>query len=259
MKKNILTLFIVCLSLTAFTQFSATNFTAIDCGGTNHTLFNELDSGKVIVLVWVMPCGGCINAAVSADSIVQNYTVSNPGRVFLYLCDDDGGASCPALQSWAVTNGISHGACLFSDSTIKMSDYGSTGMPKIVVLGGYSHSVFHNENGNLTLPDFESAIDDALLATGAQEQNSIDLSLTLYPNPGTSESFMIAYDLQKDSPVTAEIYSMAGEKLSTVFSEFQTIGRKKKKIDLNLYTNGMYLLKLNVGGWSETRKFSVIR
>ena len=37
-----------------FSQNNATDFTALDCDGVSHHLFSELDSGKVIVIAWVI-------------------------------------------------------------------------------------------------------------------------------------------------------------------------------------------------------------
>ena len=55
MKKLLLASSLLLLSgFIAFGQ-TAVNFTGNDCAGTSHTLFTELDAGKVIVVTFVMP------------------------------------------------------------------------------------------------------------------------------------------------------------------------------------------------------------
>ncbi|HRD39909.1 MAG TPA: hypothetical protein PLC65_14870, partial [Bacteroidia bacterium] len=70
-----------------------------------------------------------------------------------YLVDDYANTSCPTLTSWALTNGMPN-AIVFSNSAIDMYDYGSTGMPKIVVIGGANHQVFDNQNNSLNVTQF---------------------------------------------------------------------------------------------------------
>ena len=54
MKGTLLILTTILASFGAFSQ-TATDFTCNDCAGSSHNLFSELDGGKVVVLVWVMP------------------------------------------------------------------------------------------------------------------------------------------------------------------------------------------------------------
>ena len=67
---------------------TATDFTTDDCNGVSHNLFDSLDVGNVIVVAWVMPCGGCITYAQYAYNAVQNWAVTHPGQVDFYLVDD---------------------------------------------------------------------------------------------------------------------------------------------------------------------------
>src|SRR5438128_5107173 len=145
MKKQLLTILFAAVTATSMAQ-TATDFTADDCGGTSHNLFTELDSGKVIVLVWVMPCGACTGAALTTYNVVESYQSANPNTVYMYLCDDYANTSCSSLNSWGTSAGIaeSSSSLRFSDAAINLTDYGSAGMPKIVVVGGTDHTVFYN-------------------------------------------------------------------------------------------------------------------
>jgi hypothetical protein len=176
------------LSLTAQLP-AAKNFNCNDCSAANHDLFTELNAGKVIVLCWVMPCSACEAPATAANNIVNNYATSHPGKVKFYLCDDYGNTSCSSLNSWATTLGLTNYTS-FSNSAIKMSDYGSTGMPKIVVLsGGSSHVVYYNQNNSLSSTAFNNAIKNAIAGSAGvtySVQPSKSITKTLVMNTASA-------------------------------------------------------------------------
>lgn len=118
MKKSIVTLaLLVSGSLATSAQTTATDFTATDCSGNVHTLFSDLNSGKIVVMVWVMPCGSCISDAKAAYDAVQTFATSHPGKVLYYLADDFGDSNCATLTSWANSYGIgAANRAIFSNS-----------------------------------------------------------------------------------------------------------------------------------------------
>lgn len=137
----------------------ATNFRALDCDGVSHDLFTELNDNIIVVIAWVMPCSTCIADPLEALNVVDDYSSSHPGRVVFYLVDDYADTDCANLSGWADFYGFDN-AIKFSDPSIKMSDYGVDGMPKIVVLGGSNHEVYYNENRSSE--GVREAIDKAL-------------------------------------------------------------------------------------------------
>ena len=243
--------------LMAFSQ-TAVNFNVNDCASANHMLFTELDAGKVIVMTWVMPCGACIAGAGNASSAVQSYATSNPGQVKFYLVDDAGNSSCSTLSSWANTNGITTSA-QFSNSgnVIKMTDYGTSGMPKTVVLGGTSHTVYYNVNGSGSVSAIQTAINNAISATtGIADPGSTFSSLNLFPNPASS-STEISFSLQSSSDVKVELFNLVGEKVKSVFAGNQNAGEQKLSIDCTDLNNGIYFVKLIAGRTEKTITLSV--
>src|SRR5207249_4420212 len=103
MKKSLLTLLsAIFIGVNVFAQ-TAPDFTALDCNGVSHNLYTELNSGKVIVLNWVMPCSACVGPSLTAYNVVKSYASSN---VLHYLIDDAGNTSCTSLSSWATGAGI---------------------------------------------------------------------------------------------------------------------------------------------------------
>jgi hypothetical protein len=241
-----------------FKSQTATNFNVNDCNGVNHDLFNELNSGKVIVLCWVMPCSTCEAPAKSAHDIVQSYSVSNPGQVLFYLCDDFGTTSCATLNNWAASKGLTN-FTLFSSNQIKMSDYGSNGMPKLVVLGGGStHTVYDNQNNTLNITTFSTAINTALAnsPTGLAQNTIIPLKNSIAPNPVSNE-LNLSYYSASTGNVKMEIYNLIGEKVLTK-STFVVSGNNKVSINVSELAKGEYFLKLEQGTLSETLKFIIV-
>jgi len=255
MKKQILTILLIATAAISMAQ-TATNFTANDCAGASHDLFTELNAGKVIVLVWVMPCGACTGPSLTTYNVVQSYASSNPNKVFMYLCDDYGNTNCTSLNSWGNSTGLPN-ALRFSNSAIDMMDYGSTGMPKIVVIGGPNHTVFYNSNNTVNSNALQTAIDDAIASTTGIANPVITQSgLTVMPNPAKS-STVISCNLAKSSEVSIEIFSVEGKLIETIFSGQLTQGENKFNVNLNKYSDGVYMVRLKEGDANNTVKFTV--
>jgi hypothetical protein len=206
----------VLLSLSSFSQSMAKDFTAADCAGATHNLFSELNEGKVVVLVWVMPCAVCIGPAVAAHNLVQTYSGSFPGKVVFYLADDFGTTNCNTLGTWAAANGITD-VTLFSKSVIKMSDYGENGMPKGIVLGGTNHAVFFNEKDEFNMSAMKLAI-DAALAVGGSSTTAIseipsDRITNVFPNPsgGLIEAI---YHSEGSETIRVDFFDVTGKTVS---------------------------------------------
>lgn len=244
MKKYVLLFGIILISNVAFSQTTATNFNCNDCSGNNHDLFSELDAGKVVVMAWVMPCGACIGPSLTAYNIVQSYETSDPGRVLFYLVDDYANTSCTSLNSWGTSNIGSDITATFSNSSISMSDYGTDGMPKVVVLGGSSHTIYFNQNNTVNSTDLQNAIDQALVATGINDTKADIRSFGVYPNPVHKTAY-ITYTLKNVMNVKIAIYNILGEKVKLVISEKQNAGKHQLEINTDNFINGIYFININ--------------
>jgi hypothetical protein len=216
-----------------FSQNTATDFYANDCDGNAHHLFSELDSGKVVVMVWVMPCGPCASYALDAYSAVESYATSNPNQVLFYLVDDYANTTCQSLHNWA--NNFGMGSSIkFSDPSIKMSDYGQNGMPKIVVVGGANHGVYFNQNSSTT--GIENAIDQALLGLNTILPSKESNSPYLFPNPSNGEILLITNGNELQ-PIEFQIYSTNGKLM------IENTINQHEKIKLDALPNGNYILR----------------
>ena len=244
--KLITIIFLLIMSyLNGISQNNATDFNALDCNGISHHLFSELDSGKVIVIAWVMPCGPCGSIALDAYTASLGYNNSHPGRVEFYLVDDFANTDCASLFAWADNFGM--GNCTrFSDPSIDMGDYGQIGMPKIVVLGGAGHHVYFNENSSTQ--NINSAINLAL--TGAAVTTSINnkeeiINFHCYPNPA-NEEFKINYSFKKEGEWKIELYNLLGEKILEKQLISESLNGEYSISTQNL-PNGAYLVRLADG------------
>lgn len=244
MKKQILTLALASVSLAGFAQ-TAVNFSCNDCAATQHNLFSELDAGKVIVLCWVMPCNICVGPSLTTYNVVDSYQSSNPNTVLMYICDDYANTACASLNTWKTNNGFDN-AITFSDASINMADYSSTGMPKIVVVGGANHTVFYNANNTVNASSLQSAI-DAALSTGINQPGNVSTSLNIFPNPAAHNA-EIKFFLEKSSDVILELFDLKGQKVKSLFSGKLSQGDNTLKVDFSNYNGGMYLIKLNADG-----------
>lgn len=260
MKKIILSLSLLLTGSIAIIGQTATDFTVNDCAGTSHHLFAELDAGKVIVMVWVMPCGSCIGPAKTAFNASQTFQTSHPGRVLYYLVDDANNTSCTTLNSWASTNTISPDA-VFKSSAILMTDYGSPGMPKVVVLGGNSHTVFDDEIDAFSSSTITTGITNALNAqnsVGINEKTDSNFLLNLFPNP-VKNSVKVSYILNQADEVSFEVYNILGDKIKTISAGKQITGKHETQINVESLNDGIYFIQLIIGNSSEMRKFYISR
>ena len=237
-------------------QTTATNFNCNDCAGNNHDLYTELDAGKVIVISFVMPCASCIGPSLSAYNEVQNYATSYPGRVLFYCADDVANTSCTSLTNWCNTNGMPN-AKVFSNSAVVETPYGSGGMPKIIVIGGASHTVFYNQNATINTTAFNTAINDALAQVGVKENSIDNFQLSLFPNPTKDKKTVVSYSLKSDENITIEIYNTFGDKVKNILKERQSIGKHQQQIDVSTLSIGTYFIKVQTSEKTDILKFVI--
>jgi hypothetical protein len=257
MKHLFLTTILGLVAASAIGQ-TATNFNCADCKGIDHDLFSELDSGKVIVIDWVMPCSSCTGPSLTAYNVVESFQASHPGRVRMYLCDDYANTSCTSLNSWRNNQGLTN-ATTFSDASISMTDYGAAGMPKVVVLGGSSHSVFFTADFTLSGEDLQQAIEDALAAaTGIHGAHQLDLLPTILPNPAEGRA-TVTLHLPAADHVDMELLDLAGKPVLHLFTGTMAQGAQRVELPTDQLPEGLYLLRLSTGAAFYTTKLAVAR
>ena len=251
MKKPLMIILAILTTLGfGYAQTTATDFTTNDCNGDPHTLFDELDNGNVIVIAWVMPCGPCATDALPAYSAVQTFASSHPGKVHFYLVDDFANTACATLTNWGNSNGMPLNTT-FSSSDISMSDYGTNGMPKVVVLGGSDHTIFLNKNdAAIKFIGVQGAINDALNAPlGIEQTEWSQFQILAYPNP-VNDILNVSYYKGNSETITFSIIDILGE---IVIQEEELT----TSIDVSSLNNGNYFLKVSSEKISESIPFVV--
>ena len=238
-------------------QITATDYTLNDCAGNPHHLFAELDEGKVMVISFVMPCLSCISPTIASSDDVANFEISHPGRVIYIISDDNGTTPCSTLSSWVSTNGISN-AITVSNTALNMSQYDGNGigMPKIVVLGGAAHKVYFNENNDQNSHQLNEAINEALGTASINCIENINPDINLYPNPA-SKSVTLEYNFDYTEEFSIVLYNLIGEKLITVIPEKQFEVKYITQINTEMFSNGIYFIKLNSKTFSKVIQFAI--
>lgn len=242
--------FALVLSATTFGQTNATDATVTDCAGTSYNLFNELDAGKIIVIGWTMPCATCAGPLLDVHNAVLSFAVSHPGVVEYWMTDDFANSTCTTIQNWCTTNGITN-AKFFSSAELDMFDYGSAGMPKVVVLGCTDHKVYYNKNNSPSGQAAEASINFALddLANACQPVGIAELEVTnmyvsCFPNP-TSSVLNVTVGMVTPQAVVIELIGLNGKVLSTVSVDDLNQLTDGVQIDVNSLATGIYMLKVS--------------
>ncbi|MFZ4402235.1 MAG: T9SS type A sorting domain-containing protein [Bacteroidales bacterium] len=256
MKKIFFIIFAVLISLIGTAQ-TAPNFSCNDCKGTNYDLYSQIDSGKVVVICWVMPCSSCIAPSKTSYNVVQSFQAAHPGKVLFFLCDDYGDTPCTSIDSWANTNGIpaSANSLRFSNSVINMTNYGTVGMPKIIAVGGSNHKILYNANGSVSGTALQTAINDALNANGIVETDILTSSINLFPNP-VADLLNLSFTLQQSTDVSIEVFDNIGQKVYEKKAKYAT-GLNKTDINTAKFANGNYFVKISNTDRSRTLQFNV--
>ena len=204
-----------------------------------------------------MPCSTCIPASKTSYNVSQSYQTSHPGKVLFYLCDDYANTSCASVNSWANSNSIPASATSrrFSNAAINMTHYGTTGMPKIVVVGGNNHKVYYNSNNTVNATELQSAINAALNANNIEENEALAIEINLFPNPAND---MLTLSLNTDKKQTLNIQIIeVGGKLVYNKSFDSESGLNEVTIDTKAFANGSYVINVTDNNRKKSIRFNI--
>ncbi len=100
---------------------------------------------------------------------------------------------------------------------------------------------------------------ELLKYVGIEENNAVDIALSTYPNPLT-ESATISFNLDNDAQTAINIYSLQGKQVATLVNRELTAGRHEIKWSPDgTISNGIYVMKLSIGGKVFTQKLAIQR
>ena len=98
---------------------------------------------------------------------------------------------------------------------------------------------------------------------GIQEQEIEEIPTTFslaqnFPNP-FNPTTTIQFSLPQAGDVTLKIYNVLGEEVKTLVNEFKGIGNHSVQFNANNLASGMYLYRLQAGGFVETKKMILLK
>jgi hypothetical protein len=234
-------------------QTVAQNWTKTDCAGNTHTLFDDLNGGKVVLMQFdMMNCTFCTGAAYHTDQILKDYGATNPGKVLMYSMGYSNTTVCSDMKSWVSTNKFSFP--VIEKCPNDVAYYGGMGMPTIVIAGGWGHTVYYKKQGYAASDDADirAAINAALARSAVDESINIVNKMIVYPNPANKMAH-IEYTLAQSINVNIEVYNMLGSRVQTLVSGQQIAGDHTIDLNTDGLSNGMYFAKIN----GNTVKFQV--
>jgi len=79
-----------------------------------------------------------------------------------------------------------------------------------------------------------------------------------YPNP-FNPSTTISYQVAQTGFVTIKVFNILGKEVRSLVNEIQSAGSYRIKFDAKNLSSGIYLYQLNVGSFSETKKFTLMK
>lgn len=241
-------------------QTTALNWTKNDCNhGSQHILFDELDSGFVIVNDYVMlgSCVQCGYATQELEAIVSQYNALYPGKVLLYSTGFDSSYTCSDMANWASAFGLVNNT-LFIDGTLEFNYYGGFGMPLVVVLGGgTSHTVFTQINGYSQSDStiLKNAIEDAIAVSGIKKSSG-ENQISVFPSPA-NEVINIELPGKTSGPVEISLMDAFGKKIRSVNA---TKGNSIFQMNVGDLAPGIYFIRVYSGNGNEAiRKLIISR
>jgi hypothetical protein len=209
-----------------------------------------------------MPCATCAGPLLEVHNAVLGFAVSHPGVVEYWMTDDFANSSCVTIQDWCTTNGISN-AKFFASAELDMLDYGSAGMPKVVVLGCTDHKVYYNKNNSPSGASVTSSVNYALddLANACQPVGIAELEVTnmdvsCFPNPASSV-LNVTVGMVAPQAVVLEVIGLNGKVFSSVSVEDLNLLTDGVQIDVNNLATGIYMLKVSSNDDTVVEKFEV--
>jgi len=245
LKKIVIFILIVFCFTKAKSQ--AVNWTKTDCNGNSHTLYNYLDSNKVVALVFGMGCSSCVDAAGFFSSLKTQYASTYPGRFKTFYMDFFAGHTCGV-------NVLSSGLDAdFDNCANELAAYtAATPMTYVVVVAGSSHNIIYSIKKYIF--DFsdslniKTAINNYFNAVGIKESSVKKNKISIYPNPVQDKVSLIN---ESGENYSFSVYDAKGKMLQ----ELNRIETKEKILNFENYSAGEYLISIKYrSGKTESQK-----
>ena len=257
MQRSLLTFALLASTSGLLAQTTAMDWTKTDCdAGITHSIFSELNEGKVIVQEYAMPpsCGGCWQAAQAIAPVIDAFELSDPGRVKFYATGYNNAYTCAQMNSWKAAYSLT--PSVFINGASEVSYYGGMGMPTVVVLGGgYGHGVYGKwiGFGAWLIEDLTDSIQLALDAANAIAEQEQSTGMVLYPSPAGEQ---VNIEVDATDRITAiDFIDLTGH----MVSQHAALDGSIARIDLGTIPTGSYVVRVATASGALLRSpFQVI-
>lgn len=122
----------------------------------------------------------------------------------------------------------------------------------------YAAGLAANGNGKNTGDYTYTSIKKLKAITSLVDEHEQMISgISIYPNP-VSDAFHVSYNLKNAEMVNVNLYTLSGQKLSTLLTKEHAAGQQNEAIELPSFVNaGAYLLQVNAGSISKMERIIV--
>lgn len=245
---------------TAKAQTTAMDFNKQDCNGNPVHLYSDLDAGKAVILFYFMPnCGSCPPPAQKIQAMANNINAAHPGAVKAYAFPFNNTTTCSYAQSWVTSNSVPFYTPVDSGAAA-VAHYGGFGMPTVVLVGGSDHRVMFSTLSFSTSDT--TTMRDSILAllgvpTGLNEIPGNINSLNIFPNPASGK-VTVAIDIKEQADLLVDIIDISGKRVTIISEDKKVTGMISRTCNTEALANGIYTIRINVGGKIVNRKLNVV-
>ena len=262
MKKLYILLFTSLLLVTlANAQTTAMDFTMNDCNGQRHNLFNELDSGNVVIMEFFMlSCTACIVAGDALEPMYNHLKKNCSSKIKFYHLGYTNSYTCPQITKWVNNNGYT--SVPFDSGGIQTAYYGGMGMPTIAIAAGSLHKILFTSVG--FAPNDTTTVADSIRAFFGCTSSSVQESLMnissmhIFPNPVSDNSSISLY-AKTQGVLELGLVNLQGQTLIDLGKIQISKGQNLIPISLINIPNGFYFLKGKINSNLLFEKISIIR
>ncbi|MCF7809749.1 T9SS type A sorting domain-containing protein [bacterium] len=175
-----------------------------------------------------------------------------------YFCDYVTPSVSPdSLLGFSVRNGIHANGEIVDNQLIITADEGEYGLDRQFRLIAFER---RDESNCDTTYLHITILEDSSSAIEATEPDiPIEFGLCeAYPNPFNSTT-TISFGLDKSAPTRMALYDLSGREVVTLFEGFKQAGCHTATLTAGNLASGLYFVRLEAGGFSQSRKLMLIR
>ncbi len=225
--------------MTGKSNAQATDFAQYDCDGQYHSLFEELDSGKIVVMEFVMDCQLCVDAGVALEALFTEFHQQYPGILRVYQFAYSPLLDCIDMKMFRDTNSFQ--SEVFEENSHLMAHYGGFGMPTIGVAAGSNHQDIYSSVGFIASDTAQlgTVLRNYMTTISVNELNP-DKFISANYNSTLQELNVIS---NSNNETVLELFNSAGSKVMT--TTMKNILGEETSISLNNFSPGLYFAHFN--------------